>query len=643
MRRRALACSLLVLALLAAACTSSPSSSPTTPSTQPSSPVFSHDGTAVVAVSSLPTNFNPSAPAGGNRITQEVMEQVWPQTFVTNDKDDQTLEPGFVESAEVVGLSPLRVDYTLNPAAKWSDGVPITAADFIYNWHEQLLYAPRLPDAGLVAGYRDISRIASSKNGHTVTVTFVHPFAEWESLFANLVPAHIGERYGWVSAFQGFDPTKVISGGPFVITTVIPGKELVLSRNPVYWATKPSISHILLKVMSASKALTGLESGAVSVAEAPEGPEDTNVLANAARSGRALSRDDSTLPTLWQLCLNTASPILRTGTFRLGIEDALYLAEISSDSAGLEDDTLAPDFERFLLAGEAPTSQQNPEPWDPATSLGYLTSLGLVRGTDGYLRTDDIGTPVTLSLLIPSQDVMISEAADVIQAELQAIGISVVIHEEPLAVMLGSTLPEGSYELAIAPFLLTPFAGGEAAVYSSPVLPGSVGGEGSTAGTGGSGSVSSGSATPSTSSASASTSTTTSGSVASYPGLPWSTPTPVGTEPDAAVAGVVTRDVFGLVDPLVSRYVAESLTNLNSDQAATELADADTRMWQDVPTIPLFQQPVAVIYQSQLMNVSESATWAGVFWSAEDWALQLRPAIPPPTFAGVTPPSTASR
>ena len=344
MRRRAPSTPLIVLALLAAACTSAPPGAHNTVTTQPSGPVFSRSATAVSAVSSLPTNFNPSAPAGGNHVAKEVMEQVWPQTFVINGKGDQTLEPGFVESAEAVSVSPLHNRVHVQPGGRVrSDGVTITAADFIYNWQQQLVYAATLPDSGIVAGYRDISQITSSKHGHTVTVAFSHPFSEWESPSSPTSFRHTSRSAtARVSAFQGFDPAKVVSGGPFEITSVTPGAELVLSRNPTYWGPKPSLSHIVLKVMNASSALAGLRSGTVSVAEVPTGPADTNDLAAAAVG--SIVAGSSTLPTLWQLCVNMTSPLLQPETLRLGIEDSLYLDQISADSAGLKNAGLGPDF-----------------------------------------------------------------------------------------------------------------------------------------------------------------------------------------------------------------------------------------------------------------------------------------------------------
>ena len=153
----------------------------------------------------LPSNFNPSTPAGANRVTQMVMEQVWPQAFVI-DPEYQAETTGFIDSAEVVGLSPMTVSYVIDPKATWSDGYPITATDFVYNWQQQLLASPVLASPAFLAGYRDIRSISGSNGGKTVRVVFNRPYSDWEGLFANLIPAHIAERAGWASAFAGFRP-----------------------------------------------------------------------------------------------------------------------------------------------------------------------------------------------------------------------------------------------------------------------------------------------------------------------------------------------------------------------------------------------------------------------------------------------------
>src|SRR6202043_1454694 len=110
-----------------------------------------------------------------NRVTQMVMEQVWPQAFVL-DSAFQPETTGFVDGAEVIGLDPMTVSYQIDPKATWSDGRAITALDFAYNWYQQLRIGPLLPSAGALTGYRDIKSISASNNGRTVLVVFKKPY-----------------------------------------------------------------------------------------------------------------------------------------------------------------------------------------------------------------------------------------------------------------------------------------------------------------------------------------------------------------------------------------------------------------------------------------------------------------------------------
>jgi len=626
LRLRRLAAPLLALALVtsAAGCTSSRHTGSST-TTQPSGPVFASSGTVVVAVPSLPTNFNPWSPAGANRITAEVMEQVWPQTFVTDSEMHATTEAGFVENAEVESISPFEVVYTLNPKAVWSDGVPIGVEDFIYNWHEQLAWASQLPESGLLAGYRDISAITSSNGGSTVAVTFSQPYSEWEGLFSDLVPEHIGAKYGWVAAFEGFDPKRVISGGPFEISQFVPGQELVLTRNPHYWTTPAHVSKIELELQSASVALAGLQDGTVDIAEEPDLPAVTAAVADAGRTGIALSKATSELPTLWQLCLNLTTPSLEEPGLRVGIEEALYLPEIASDSVGLADATVTAYANRLLLgassagvptgipstgstagsgAGSAGAAGGGTSGigsavgyYNPSAAMSSFRSAGYELGAGGLLRSGGTGPAVVLSLLVPAGDSDVARAAAVIQAQLKAVGILVVIREMALVDMLGIALPGGQYQMAIAPFLLTPFAASQLSVYSGSVLP-----------------------------------------TVPLPGRGVNVSPSVagsGTEPGAVEAGVVTRDIFGLSDPMVSSDIASALADLVPTTSASLLNAADALLWADAPSVPLFQEPVTLVHSTDIRAVSDSPTWAGVLWNAQSWAIQVSPRVVPNSFPPV--------
>ena len=135
---------------------------------------------------------------------------------MVNDAGQPTANSELIESAELVDINPQTIVYTLNPKAVWSDGVPITAADFKYAWEQQRGDPDDLarPDVASIAGYRDIASVTGSNGGHTVTVKFKTTFADWQMLFANLLPAHVMEKVGWNPACTTVDPAIDLSGGP---------------------------------------------------------------------------------------------------------------------------------------------------------------------------------------------------------------------------------------------------------------------------------------------------------------------------------------------------------------------------------------------------------------------------------------------
>jgi peptide/nickel transport system substrate-binding protein len=55
---------------------------------------------------------------------------------------------------------------------------------------------------------------------------------------------------------------------------------------------------------------------------------------------------------------------------------------------------------------------------------------------------------------------------------------------------------------------------------------------------------------------------------------------------------------------------------------ATEVKDsqlADKILWQDLPTIPLYQKPTLLAYTNNLLNVRDDASVQGPLWNAQEW------------------------
>ena len=69
------------------------------------------------------------------------------------------------------------------------------------------------------------------------------PYADWQGLFTNLVPAHIARTVGWNTGFSG--PSQTISGSWYEIQSYTNNQSVVLVRNPKYWGTPGKLDKII--------------------------------------------------------------------------------------------------------------------------------------------------------------------------------------------------------------------------------------------------------------------------------------------------------------------------------------------------------------------------------------------------------------
>ena len=613
-----LVATLTALAFLLTACSPSGRTSSTS-TTQPNLPKgyeVKTDSTVTVAVRSLPSNFNPGTSAGDNPVTQMVMAQVWPSPFVTTPSFEMA-STDLLLSAEVHGVSPLKVVYDLNPKATWSNGTPITAADFSYDWREHLATSALLPDAGLVAGYRDIASVVGSDGGKTVTVTFNQPFAQWQELFSYLPPAEVATRYGWTKAFEDFSSSKVLSGGPFEISSFRPGHELTLSRNPTYWGPAPTIAHIRFVVeRSGAATLAGLERGTISLAELAADAPSPGVLGagavglKGAARARAMAGGRNPLAwtgglssSLWQLCFNFDDPLTANILVRRGIEHALDRSVIVADSEDLVDPRVHVAVSRLMVAGETNGTGSRPvakapDLYHPAAAVTDFKEAGYELGAGGLMRAGGSGPPLVIDLLEPSGNWAVSQAGLVIQSELAAIGIRVDIEKSSLVSILARRLPRGNFEMALAPFAVGATTADLLPEYSDPVLPYRY--------------LAGPSPTP------------TEGRLptgGSPSGALWQTSGGAGREPGAVAIGAVTRDVLGFDSQTVDSYFSKALQALDPPAELNYLEKAEQELWRQVVTIPLFQTGMELVRSARLENVSVSPTPAGPLWNAQEWAI----------------------
>jgi peptide/nickel transport system substrate-binding protein len=583
-----------------------------TSTTAPGQIIYSPDGIASVAVASIPTNLNPLTPAGSNAVTAEVMANVWPSPWVVGWHLPPTTCAGgglncgaVITKAEVISTAPMVVSYSIDPRATWSDGVPITSDDFIAEWHAEQSVGTTLPSTNPLVGYEDIAAI-SPPAARSFTVRFTTPFADWQALFSPLVPAHVANADGWEGAFRTTNAAAIPSGGPFRIARVT-RSEIILTRNPSYWGPPAGLARLVFKVEPSTDAtLKALRSGAVDVAVLPPSP----ALDRLVQADQTLSAETLTSPVLEQLAFNLADPTVGELALRQAVAKMIDRHQLLADSYGLVTPFVSVVGNRLFLSG-APGSQGNDGQYqqiDLEESETLLAGLGYHLDDAGIERAPN-GSALTLHLLGVTGSPLVASIESELQAELLLGGIRLQVTNVSMSRLLGQLLPTGRYQMALAPYLLSPYPSTNDALYSAPVGPTPPPAAGTTGASGATGVSGSGA------------NATVASSRPLFPAGPH------GVEPSALVAGSVTRDVLGFEDPAITSLFAEAATDLNANADSSLYNEIDNDLWSSLPTIPLFELPETLVTRADLDGVSVAQSRAGALWNAAAWAIQTSPPV----------------
>lgn len=154
--------------------------------------------------------------------------------------DDQTLEPRAAKSWQV-SADGLTIDVQLRSSLMWSDGMPITAADYLISYELQVDHAagPRGPEAWLING----QLISVEATGtHALRVRLPAPDRLSLNFVAGLypLPDHVfGAAYRTggaqaVTALWGTDtpPSQLVFSGFLRLVDAQPDERLTFERNP---------------------------------------------------------------------------------------------------------------------------------------------------------------------------------------------------------------------------------------------------------------------------------------------------------------------------------------------------------------------------------------------------------------------------
>ena len=172
--------------------------------------------------------------------------------LVAEDPQDLHPVPGVAESWDV---SPDGLVYTFHLRAdtKWSNGDPLTAADFVASFRRALspqLAAENAPMLYLLRGAEDFHKGRSSDfaqvgataiDARTLRLTLAHPTPYFLAQLNHTIwfPVHLPtiERYGSATdrANPWARPGQIVSNGAFALLDWKLGQRIVATKSPIYW------------------------------------------------------------------------------------------------------------------------------------------------------------------------------------------------------------------------------------------------------------------------------------------------------------------------------------------------------------------------------------------------------------------------
>ncbi|HEU0242074.1 MAG TPA: ABC transporter family substrate-binding protein [Micromonosporaceae bacterium] len=426
-------------------------------------------GDIVVALGKYPSTWNTGSSEGNVVETVEQENLILPGTFIFQpsgkiqwNADLLTAEP------QVTSTSPQTVVYHLNPNAKWNNGSPINADDFIYLWQTFNGHDKNIPVVG-TTGYDSISQVTGSDNGETVTTVYSKTYSDWRGLFTGLLPAwYAKQKVGDLTtdanleaAFKVWDaPPTDYTGGPYKLSNFQAQQSATFVPNPAWYGKdKPTLKTITFKyITDQTQDIPALQNQEIQALDIQPDQDTVQQLSQMAGVNYEVSAGFA-----WELIMvNSTSKFMKDPALREAVFDAI-------NAQDMIDKTVKPFFPNAkrlyshnLFPGEVGytdvTKTVAPDEGtgnvDKAKSV--LQGAGYTFDSGGNLIAPNGGGKVTINFLHTDTQVR-DQSGQLVQNYLKAIGITV---NDKVTADLGGTLGNFDFDMIQFGFSGSPLLSG---------------------------------------------------------------------------------------------------------------------------------------------------------------------------------------
>jgi peptide/nickel transport system substrate-binding protein len=408
--------------------------------------IGTHGGRMIVSEISAPKTFNYLI--ANEQSSTDITTQLF-DGLVTFNNATQKTEPALATRWELSADS-LSWTFHLRRGARFSDGTPITSADFRFAYDvvmDETITTP-VRSSFLV---EDKPVTIETPDESTVVFHTPVPYGGFAELVAgNLycMPKHVLERQykaGQYASAYGTDtaPESLVTSGPFMLEQYVPNEKVVLKRNPYYYLVDredrrmPYLDQVVYVIVpDQNTELLKFQAGETDVIELPR-PEDH----------RGLKQDAGAK----DFTLYECGPSLRTNFFWFNLnkkKDRVTPAVAAHKYAwfsqadfryalahAVDRDAIVKNvFYGLAVENWAPSTQGNKNwydpdvskyPYDPAKSKALLAGLGYKDTNGDGILEDGAGHEIEFSMITNSSNTARMQMMTMIQEDLRKVGVRV--------------------------------------------------------------------------------------------------------------------------------------------------------------------------------------------------------------------------
>jgi peptide/nickel transport system substrate-binding protein len=530
--------------------------------------------------SDFPENLFPIIAAGNVTSNANIMGRVLDGAFRIAPNVSFQMDPDQVTSADSTMVNGQQVvDIKINPKAVWDDGQPITADDYVFTFDDTKSADPAQGGCAALLGTTGAdqveSAVAVSKDEFKMTFKKGQPFADWKGFFsgasgsAPLLSKHVMDKgspkancdaitKGW--PIQDGVPAGA-SNGPWLLqgkNVDVSSKTVTLVPNPKYWGAQPKLARIVY-VNIGSDSDTNVKALQNQEVNMIYPQPQLDIVKNL-QGLPGVTTSINFGPSFEHFDFNTRDPLLAHKEVREAIAYAIDRTTLVKSTVGQFSDKASVLGNRLLVASQDGYEDHSGDyaTQNIAKAKQLLEGIGATMGSDGYYSLN--GKELSFKVMTTQNNPLRDQTVALAAQMVKKAGIKLV--EAPSANIFADkskpdSLEAGGFQIALFAWVAGPALSSNNSIYKSLKAQGGAQGQNYVHGD------------------------------------------------DPAVDAALTK-------------LAAAPTTADEVKYAN---DADKLLWGDMFTLPLYQKPTLLAYDSNYKGIADNSTQAGPLWNNDQFSL----------------------